>query len=84
MNWSEVPPIRQNGIILFYEIEYSQNNFTEGVPTLNQTIVDNQTFSLVLRDLLEYVVYSVSVRAYTEEGGGPYSDAVHVRTDQDG
>ena len=84
VNWSTVPPIDQNGIIQLYEVEYSQMNFTRGVSTLNQTVVDNETFSLVLRHLLEYVVYSVRVQAYTEEGEGPYSDAIYVTTDQDG
>ena len=84
VNWSMVPPIGQNGIIQLYEVEYSQMNFTQGVSTLNQTVVDNETFSLVLRDLLEYVVYSIEVRAYTEVGEGPYSDAIYVTTDQDG
>ena len=67
-----------------YEIEYSQMNFTEGVATLNETIVGSQNFSLVLEDLLEFVVYSVRVRAYTDQGDGPYSDAVYVTTNEDG
>ena len=34
--------------------------------------------------LQEYVNYTISVRAYTNAGAGPYSDPVTVLTNEDG
>ena len=85
VNWSEVPDIDQNGIITQYEVEYSQTNFT--LPTLpnpNTIRVDSDIFSVRLRDLLEFVVYTIRVRAYIQAGAGSYSEAVYVTTDEDG
>ena len=39
---------------------------------------------LTLYDLEEYVEYMVRVRAYNEDGPGPFSPAVTVMTYQDG
>ena len=83
VNWSEVPAIDQNGIITAYEVEYTQMMFM-GVAMYNTTTVDSDTFSAVLTDLLEYVQYSIRVRAYTAAGNGSYSDAVFVTTNEDG
>ena len=85
VNWSEVPDIDQNGVITQYEVEYSQTNFT--LPTLpnpNTMRVDSDVFSVTLRDLLEFVVYTIRVRADTRAAEGSYSEAVYVTTDEDG
>ena len=78
-----VPAIGQNGIITEYEVDYSQMEFME-IAMYNTTRVNSTTFSTVLTDLLEYVEYSVRVRAYTSAGNGSYSDIVLVTTNQDG
>ena len=83
VNWTEVPAIHQNGIITQYEVEYSQMTFT-GVATRNTTTVDPTTLSVTLVDLLEYVQYSIRVRASTRAGYGPYSDITFVTTNEDG
>ena len=85
VNWTQVPPIDQNGIITQYEVEYNQTTFS-GVPMYNTTITPaNPTmFTEVLSDLLEFVEYTIRVRAYTRVGPGPYSDVVNVTTDEDG
>ena len=42
------------------------------------------TFSVLLIDLDEYVNYTISVRAFTNAGAGPYSDPVTVLTNEGG
>ena len=83
INWTEVPAIDQNGIITQYEVEYNQTQFT-GVTMSNVTVVNSMIFTTVLTELLEYVEYSIRVRAYTSEGPGPYSNITVVITDEDG
>ena len=80
MNWEEVPVIDRNGIITMYEVEYNQTDFDIGT---TQTLTVAST-TAELTQLLEYVEYSVRVRAYTEAGFGPYSDAIYETTLQDG
>ena len=80
VSWLEVPAIDQNGIIIEYEVEYTQNTFAS-VPT-TQTIRVTNT-SVTLTDLEEYVVYFIRVIAYTNIGSGPYSDPVNETTPQD-
>ena len=80
VSWSEVPAIDQNGIIIEYEVEYTQNTF-DSVPTTQNITVTNT--SVTLTDLEEYVVYFIRVRAYTNIGSGPYSDPVNETTLQD-
>ena len=81
VNWTEVPAIDQNGIIVEYEVEYNQSTF-DSVPAIQNMIV-NSTMA-VLTGLQEYVNYSIRVRAYTSVGPGPYSDDVIQRTEEDG
>ena len=50
----------------------------------NVTVVNSPILTTVLTELLEYVEYSIRVRAYTSEGPGPYSDDVIQRTEEDG
>ena len=48
------------------------------------TTVDATAGAVILMDLEEYVVYNISVRAYTGVGAGPYSMEIMERTNQDG
>ena len=80
VSWLEVPAIDQNGIIIEYEVEYTQNTFDIN---MNQSVMINST-NVELIDLHEYVQYSIRVRAYTSIGSGPYTTAINVTTDQDG
>ena len=80
LTWAEVPAIDQNGVIISYEVEYNQTTFNSVPTTQNGTV--NSTMA-VLAGLEEYVEYFIRVRAYTEEGPGPYSDVINVTTDQD-
>lgn len=81
VSWEEVDPIDQNGIIITYEVCY------EPLETFNDAImketVNTTDISYELSGLEEFVVYNISVRAYTIEGPGPYSDAVLEMTQPD-
>ncbi len=70
----EVPLIDQNGVITVYEILYLPLNNFSGLISSNSTSVSGSEFSVTLLDLEEYVNYSISVRAYTIVGPGPYSE----------
>ena len=58
-----------------------QETFAEtiGIKSVNTT-----NMSVVISNLQEYVVYSVSVRAYTSAGAGPFSAEILIRTLEDG
>ena len=82
VTWEEVSEIDQNGIITFYEVEYTPQMTFEGQILVNST---NTTYlNTTLTGLEEYVQYDISVRAYTSVGPGPYSDPVTERTLEDG
>ena len=81
MNWTEVPKIDQNGIITQYEVMYEPlMNFS----VLTTLTVDTTSLSITLMGLEEYVEYSISVRAYTSVGPGPYSVGIVRMTFEDG
>ena len=84
VSWEEVPPINQNGEITTYEIEYVPLETFQGqISTNTANTSDGSVLMMVLTGLEEYVRYNISVRAYTSEGPGPYSDPVCERTDTD-
>ena len=73
----------QNGDIIMYEIMYTPLE-TFGVTLESDTVnVSGSNMSVVLMGLEEYVNYTISVRAFTIVGAGPYSVAVIVLTQQD-
>ena len=79
--WEEVPPIDQNGIIITYEVCYEPLEIFDG--TIMKDKVNTTELLYTLTDLEEFVEYNISVRAYTSEGSGPYSDAVTQITEED-
>ena len=83
VSWAELSDICQNGIlVIVYEVQYEPQQ-TFGVlvtGTANETAPATTTN---LTGLEEYVEYSISVRAYTSVGPGPYSDGVVERTFED-
>ena len=82
VNWNEVLEIDQNGIITEYEVMYEPLMTFGGLIT---TLTVNTTnLSITLMDLEEYVEYSISVRAYTSVGPGPYSVGIVNTTFEDG
>ncbi len=79
VTWDPVPEIYRNGPIIFYEILYFPNNIFNGKLPPNDTRLTGDR--LILLTLLEeFVVYHISVRAYTVEGPGNYSNPVSQRT----
>ncbi len=72
VRWNEVPGIDQNGITM-YEVFYLST-----LDLVNGSILTDSgdTFSVNITGLEEFVDYSVSVRAYTSVGPGPFSDTV--------
>ena len=81
LNWTEVSEIDRNGIITEYEVMY-EPLMTFGV--LNTTTIRTMNLFTVLYELEEYVEYNISVRAYTNDGAGPYSVGIVRRTFEDG
>ena len=78
-----MPSIDRNGLIIAYEVEYVPVMDFGGLITADMINVAGTDLSVILTDLQEYVVYNISVRAYTMVGGGPYSDDVFERTFED-
>ena len=82
VNWTDVPEIDRNGIITEYEVMYEPLMTFGGLISTNTSRTNG--FSIVLQDLQEYVEYNISVRAYTNDGPGPYSMGIIRRTFEDG
>ena len=73
--WQLPEEIDRHGVITSYDIMYSTDGNEE-------IMMDVTTTSATLTDLLEYANYSISVRARTEVGEGPYSEPIIVLTDE--
>lgn len=82
VRWDGVPPIDQNGIITVFEVLYVPLNTFGGVIGMQSQNTADMLY--LLENLEEYVNYSISVRAYTSIGPGPYSDPIISQTLQDG
>ena len=84
VRWDIVPPIDQNGIITMYEVMYQPlETFNRNISTQTMNI-SGAEISVFLIELQEFVNYTISVRAYTSVGAGPYSDEITMLTLQDG
>ena len=80
--WEEVVPIDQNGVITMYQVLYQPlETFGGAIGPLTVNVTE---LTADLTDLEEYVNYTVSVRAYTSAGEGPYSYGITVITLEDG
>ena len=65
-----------------YEVMYTPlENFGGAIMTRTTNVTE---LSPVLTDLEEYDNYTISVRAYTSVGEGPYSDPVIALTMEEG
>ena len=82
VSWDEVPPIDRNGIVTNYEVLYEPLE-TFGGAIRSMTVTTNN-LSVILTGLQKFVMYDISVRAYTSEGPGPYSEEITVMTFEDG
>ena len=83
VTWDIVLPIDQNGVITMYEVLYQpQETFNGAIGDLTVN-VSAPEMSVVLMNLQEYVNYTISVRAYSSVGEGPYSDSIIELTNED-
>ena len=65
-----------------YEVMYTPLETFGGTLQSNTTTVSEPALSVVLIGLEEYVNYTISVRAYTSVGMGPYSEDVTILTEE--
>ena len=79
VQWSDVPPADQNGIILRYTVSYT------ALPGGSQQtkVVDAPTTETTLTELNEFTNYSITVFASTVKGDGNASTPTTVITDED-
>ena len=84
VTWEMIAAIDQNGIITMYEVLYEpMKTFGDAIGPLTMNVSSSE-FEAVLTNLQEFVIYDISVRAYTSAGEGPYSAAVREMTAEDG
>ena len=83
VSWTELSDVCQNGNVTLYEVQYEPLQ-TFGMLETMSVNVTAPAMMMNITDLEEYVEYNISVRAYTSEGPGPYSDPVTERTLEDG
>lgn len=74
VSWEEVPQADQNGIIIAYEVLSEPQVTFNGA--LMEEVINVTNMSVLLDDLHPFVNYSISVRAYTIVGDGPYATVV--------
>ena len=76
INVSWLIPAQPNGVLLFYQLEYS----IEGTPPLLTLDVPAGTLTASLPDLTPAQVYLITVRANTSVGFGSRSEPVRATT----
>ena len=82
VTWDVVSPLDHNGLITIYEVLYEpMETFSGAIGPLTVNVTER---SSLLTGLQDYVEYTISVRAYTSEGEGPYSVGVIERTNETG
>ena len=79
--WESVREQSQNGVIITYELMYQPKETFGGRIGPGSTNTTDMT--IILSNLQEYVIYAVSVRAYTSAGPGPFSAEIELRTLED-
>ena len=82
VTWDEVLPIDQNGIITEYEVLYKPLEIFGGL--LSPLSMNSTDLFIDFMDLMPFVSYNISVRAYTSVGPGPYSEPITNRTLEEG
>ena len=79
VQWGEVPPDNQNGIIVNYTVTYKE--VPNGSPLTK--IVSAPTNQTRLIGLKKYTNYNITVFASTAKGDGNVSEPIIVITDED-
>ena len=70
VSWSTFPEIDHNGILTFYEVQFNQS---AELPPSGTVLIPGNTTRVVLTDLEPLVNYTITVRAHTSVGPGPYN-----------
>ena len=84
VSWDPVPLIDQNGIITEHEVMYQPLETFNGSIVTQRVNVTEPEMAVTLMELQEFVNYSISVRAYTSVGAGPYSSEGFAMTNENG
>ena len=80
VQWDDVPFWDQNGVITKYEIRYKE---VDGSSNWEKNEIDSPSKSLTIQGLKRWQFYDIKVTAFTRKGGGPESEAIRIRTDED-
>ena len=84
VSWDAVLPINRNGIVTMYEVQYEPLETFDGTLIKMTMNITAPAMSTILTGLEEFVNYTISVRAYTSAGEGPYSIGITEMTAEDG
>ena len=75
VTWEEVPLDDQNGVITTYEVLIVPQLTFDG-SLMESTTTNVTNTSLLLDGLHPFLNYTISVRAYTSVGAGPYQSVI--------
>ncbi len=78
VTWNAIECIDRNGMITGYVVEFQR---VDGTATTDGQVVD-QTFTA--SELRPFTNYTFRVRGGNSAGMGPYTNAITIRTDEDG
>ena len=74
MSWRPLPRDQRNGLVIAYEVQYGPKE--QSRIFVKDSVVNTTVEFVLLLDLAPCTEYSVTVRAYTGAGHGPYSGPV--------
>ena len=85
VRWQNVVNKDRNGVILGFKAYYKAVAEFSVDRTEKVEVVNNGSAVVkVIGGLEEYILYSITVLAFTSKGDGPNSSVIITRTDQDG
>ena len=85
VSWETFPLIDHNGILTEYQVQFNQTVTSITHPPTDTVLVPDTNTSVVLTGLGALLNYTISVRALTMVGAGPYNSRFAVaRTEPDG
>ena len=76
VQWEPVPLIDRNGVITHYEVAFNQSTINTLPPT--GFSVNDTDLSATVGPLQPFIEYTLSVRAFTSVGAGPFNPTPHV------
>ena len=76
VQWDQIPPQNQNGVILYYTVTYYRVHYSRVPQTV---VVTAPTTQVTLTGLYQGTLYSISLSASTSKGRGP-STSISIDT----